>query len=234
MRFILYARASTKDKQHPEHQIAELRTEAARRGWSIVDEVTEKESGRKDDRPMWVAALDRVLLGEADGIASVELSRWGRSTQHLLQVSAALRAAGRHLVCTRQPIDTTTPAGRLLFTMLAAVAEFEADLTRERVRAGVAAAKTRRGGTWGRTREHLDAVALRLAEQGLDNGLSWRQLSAALAAAGYVQPARAEGKSKHPARPWPTGTLRDALARVGLPRQPQTQNSPDSRGRDPG
>lgn len=217
MRFILYARASTKDKQHPEHQIAELRAEAARRGWEVVAEVVELESGKRDDRPKWAAALDRVLLGDADGIASVELSRFGRSTKHLLSVSAALQQAGRHLVCTRQPIDTTSAIGRLVFTMLAAVAEFEADLTRERVTAGVRAAKARRGGAWGRGRETPSFEALAYAIKLRAEGMSWRYVSRQLQKQGYVQPARTGGRSAHPARPWPIGTLRDALARVGLP-----------------
>jgi len=218
VRFILYARASTKDKQHPEHQITELRAAAAARSWTVADEVIERESGRKDERPLWRAALGRVLLGEADGIASVELSRFGRSTAHLLEVAKALDAAGKHLVCTRQPIDTTTSIGRLVFTMLAAVATFEAELTRERVTAGVRAAITRRGGAWGRGRQTVQPDALQLAADMIGQGVSWRAASAALAKRGFLQPESVAGRSAHPRRPWPVGTLRDALARsVGLP-----------------
>lgn len=219
MRFVLYARASTKDKQHPEHQIAELRAEAARRGWTIEQEFIEHESGRKDERPMWLAALGRVLTGHADGVAAVELSRFGRSTRHLLDVANAIREAGGHLVCTRQPIDTTTPVGRLVFTMLAALAEFEADLVRERVIAGVRHAKLRRGGAWGRGRETIPPVALSLASAARQVGKSWRETASVLANAGYAQPARSHGRSAHPSRPWPIGTLRDAMAAVGLPRE---------------
>lgn len=214
MRFILYARASTRDKQHPDHQLAELRTEAARRGWSVVEEVTERESGRKDDRPLWTAALDRVLGGEADGIAAVELSRFGRSTAHLLEVSKALRAAGRHLVVTRQPIDTTNPIGRMVFTILGAVAEFEADLTRERVRAGVAHARQKKGGAWGRRREEISPDTLAAARVLRAKGYPWRSVSATLYTAGHRQPERKGGRRPRKARPWPIGTLRDALARV--------------------
>lgn len=224
MRFVLYARASTKDKQTPEHQLAELRTHARLRGWEVAAELVERESGRRDDRPMWASAVDLVLSGKADGVASTELSRFGRSTRHLLEVGAAFQSAQRHLVCTRQPIDTTTPIGRLVFTMLAALAEFESDLTRERVKAGVAYAKARRGGAWGRQRETPPADVLRAARELRGAGLSWRRVSARLYAAGHGQAARERGKSAHPRRPWPIGTLRDALSDVELPPQ---QDGPD-------
>lgn len=217
MRFVLYARASTRDKQHPEHQIAELRTEAARRGWEVWAEFIEQESGRKDDRPMWRAALDAVLTGKADGIASVELSRFGRSTRHLLDVANAIRAAGGHLVTTRQPIDTTSPVGRLVFTLLAAVAEFEADLIRERVLAGVLQARLRRGGAWGRLRQHLPSEHAAYARELRAKGVPWRKVSAALWVRGWGQPSVDRGRSKHGRRPWPVGTLRDVLARVEIP-----------------
>jgi DNA invertase Pin-like site-specific DNA recombinase len=220
VRFILYARASTKDKQHPDHQLAELRGEAARRGWEVVGEIVELESGRKDDRPLWTAALDRVLRGEADGVAAVELSRFARSTRHLLDVSAALKAAGRHLVATRQKIDTTDAMGRLVFTFLAAIAEFESELTRERVSAGVRHARAKRGGKWGRGREVLSDQALSMAARLRGDGFSWRDVSTWLHGAGLSQPARYRaGVEVRPARPWPIGTLRDALARVELPPQ---------------
>jgi DNA invertase Pin-like site-specific DNA recombinase len=218
MRFILYARASTKDKQHPEHQIAELRAWAAGRGHEVVAAEIERESGRKDDRPVFGALLSRVLRREADGFACTELSRFGRSVPHLLEVSTALERAGAELVCTRQPVDTTTPAGRLLFTILAAVGAFEADLTRERVRAGVAFAIKQRGGAWGRPRAVLSAQTLSYAAKIRAEGHSWRAVAQVLHGAGLSQPElyRA-GVCVRPARAWPVGTLRDALARVELP-----------------
>jgi len=217
VRFVLYARASTKDKQNPEHQLAELEAEAARRGWTVVRKIIERESGRKDDRAEWTAAVDAVLAGQADGVASTELSRWGRSTSHLLEVSAAFREAGKHLVCTRQPIDTTTPVGRLLFVLLAAVAEFEADITRERVRAGVRYAIAKRGGAWGRMREHVPRATVLAAMDLRQAGLSWRRTAARLYAVGHAQPARDRGRSAHPARPWSVPTLQRAIASVQLP-----------------
>jgi DNA invertase Pin-like site-specific DNA recombinase len=217
VRFILYARASTKDKQHPEHQIAELRTEAARRGWAVAAEIIETESGRKDDRPKLQAALDSILSGAADGLAAVELSRIGRSLAHLLKISKALNLAGRHLVCTRQPIDTTTPVGRLVYAMLGACGEFEAEIIRERVLAGVRHKREKNGGSWGRQRESVPAELLPHVRAQRMLRVPWRAISADLARMGHTQPARGHGRSAHPARPWPVGTLRDACARVELP-----------------
>jgi DNA invertase Pin-like site-specific DNA recombinase len=230
VRFVLYARASTKDKQTPEHQLAELQQHARLRGWEVVAELIERESGRRDDRPVWAHAVELVLTGKADGVASTELSRFGRSTRHLLEVGAAFQASRAHLVCTRQPIDTTTPVGRLVFVLLAAVAEFESDLTRERVRAGVAYAKAKRGGAWGRQRETPSVTVLKAARDLRRAGLSWRRVSARLYAAGHGQPARERGRSAHPRRPWPIGTLRDALSGVELPPEPGPPNPPADAG----
>lgn len=217
-RAVLYARASTKDKQHPELQIEELRRVAEQRGWEIVGEILERESGAKVDRPGFVGAMTTIRAGKANILAAVELSRFGRSLTHLVDVAAELAAHGADLVCTRQPIDTTTPAGRLLFHVLGAMAQFERELIRERVTAGVRHARLKRGGAWGRGRAAIPAEALKLAH-GLrtDQAMAWREVADELAKAGWTQPARASGKKPHPARPWSPGTLRDALARVGLP-----------------
>jgi DNA invertase Pin-like site-specific DNA recombinase len=230
LRFVLYARASTKDKQHPEHQIAELRGEAARRQWTIVDELTEKESGRKADREVFAQPMDLVRTGKADGIACTELSRFGRSLPHLIEVSRELDARRAQLVCTRQPIDTTTAVGRLVFALLGAVAEFEADMTRERVRAGVRFAIAKRGGAWGRQREHVPRATVLAAIDLRTAGLSWRRTTARLYAVGHAQPASDRGRSAHPLRPWSVPTLQRAIASVQLPCDPGTPNPPPAAG----
>jgi len=211
LRFIAYARASTQDNQTPEHQIAELQAWAATHGHELVRAVVERASGTRDDRPLWKGALESVLRGEADGIAAVELSRFARSAAHLLNVAKALRTARRHLVVTRRRIDTTTPEGRLLFTIQAALDEYIADIGRDAIRSGIRFARSKRGGRWGRQRAELPATALEMARTLRASGNSWRRTSQALAAVGFVQPARAGGRSAHDRRPWPVGTLRDAL-----------------------
>jgi len=86
-----------------------------------------------------------------DVLAITKLDRLARSVRHLTTLAAELEALGVGLVVLDQAIDTTTPAGRLLFNVLGSIAEFERDLIRERTTAGLAAAR-RRGATLGRPR----------------------------------------------------------------------------------
>jgi DNA invertase Pin-like site-specific DNA recombinase len=90
--------------------------------------------------PSSARARRPITLPIADP-ASTKLDRLARSTRHLVGLAAELEALGIDLVVTDQAIDTTTPAGRLLFHMLAAIAEFERDLIRERVIAGMRRAR---------------------------------------------------------------------------------------------
>ncbi len=111
------------------------------------------QSGAKASRPEWDKAL--AYLREGDVLVSVKLDRWGRSVQHLLQVAADLEARGVGLRCLDQPIDTTTPVGKLVFTILAAVAEFERSLIIERTQQGLIAARAR-GHMGGRSKSYTE------------------------------------------------------------------------------
>ena len=108
---------------------------------------TGKASGKLARRP----ELDKALLvacRRGDQLVVTKLDRIGRSVRNLLDVSSLLQERGVDLVCLDQPIDTTSPQGKLFFTILAAFAEFERDLIRERTRDGLAAttARGRNGG----------------------------------------------------------------------------------------
>jgi len=162
MALIGYARSST-DDQHPEEVQVPRLIEA---GCSKVF-VDKGVSGSKSSRPEWDKCL--AYLREGDVLVSVKLDRWGRSVQHLLQVAADLEARGIGLRCLDQPIDTTTAVGKLVFTILAAVAEFERALTIERTHQGLAAARARGhmgGRTKGYTGDHCRA-ARALKDQGV-------------------------------------------------------------------
>jgi DNA invertase Pin-like site-specific DNA recombinase len=138
-----YARVSTTD-QHPEVQHDAL----AEAGCSRI--FTDRGvSGKLARRPQWDACLG--YLREGDVLVVTKLDRLGRSVKHLVDLGLQLRERGIDLVVTQQGIDTTTPAGKLLFHLLAAIAEFEADLISERTRDGLAAARAR-GRTGGRKR----------------------------------------------------------------------------------
>ena len=219
----LYARTSTKDgRQTPELQIEELRRYAALRGWNVVHETIEEISGYEKKRPKFEEVLRRIEGGESRGLLSVELSRWGRSLHHLIETAMRLRTVDGQLIATRQNIDTSTPIGRYMFNSLGAAAEFEHDLIQERVTAGVRHAIEKREGSWGRPREGIPMEALQQASNHVTRaGLSWAEASRLLAKVGYMQPAKTTGKRQHPARPWPTGTLQDAVERVGLPAAPE-------------
>lgn len=139
----VYARVSTLD-QEPETQLRELRAYVERRGWRLEDPhvyVDKGVSGAKDRRP----ALDRLMAAakqrKVDVVVVWALDRLGRSLRHLVTTLDELSALGVDLACYTQPIDTTTPAGRLTFGVLGAVAEFERSMVRERVRAGLARAR---------------------------------------------------------------------------------------------
>ncbi len=154
MRLATYSRVSTSDQTVAPQQDA-LQSYAAARGLEIVQEFVDHGiSGSKDRRP----ALDEMMVQakrrEFDAVAVVKLDRLARSTRHLTQLAAELEALGVDLIVVDQGIDTSTPAGRLLFNMLAAIGEFELDLIRERTRAGLRAAKTR-GKRLGRPPVHI-------------------------------------------------------------------------------
>jgi len=160
-RIALYARVSTND-QRPEIQLHALRAYAKARGLEVAEEyVDHGVSGAKARRP----ALDRMVVAarrrEFDLLACTKLDRVARSVNHLTTLVAELEALGVGLVVLDQSIDTSTPSGRLLFHTLAAIAEFERDLIRERVTAGMQAAK-RRGKSLGRPRALTPQQAERL------------------------------------------------------------------------
>jgi DNA invertase Pin-like site-specific DNA recombinase len=147
-RVALYARVSTLLAQSPEMQLIELREYACRRGWIVIGEYVDRASGAKESRP----ALDRLMLdahrGKFDLIAVWKIDRFGRSLRHLVNTLAELEEVGLAFVSLRDNLDLTTASGRLMFQIVAAMAEFERALIQERVRAGLrnACAKGKRLG----------------------------------------------------------------------------------------
>lgn len=122
--------------QNPESQHDALKAAGCSRIY--VDHFT----GTKADRPQWTKVRDDVL-DTGDTLVITRLDRLGRSTKDLLQIAADLEERGINLVATEQSIDTTTPEGKLFFTMVAAFAEFEHSMMRARTMDGLAAARAR-------------------------------------------------------------------------------------------
>lgn len=150
----IYARVSTSD-QDCGAQLRDLRRVALERGWDTVEYIDEGVSGAKTSRPALDRMLEDVRAGRVDIVAAWKLDRVARSTRFLLNLADELKARGVQLVSLRDSIDTTTPSGKFLFVVLAAVAELERDMIRERVQAGLARARDE-GRIGGRARKKVD------------------------------------------------------------------------------
>lgn len=140
MKIALYARVSTSDKgQDPQMQLRELREYCERRDWTITSEYVDiGVSGSKDSRPELNKLMADAKQRRFDAVLVWKLDRFGRSLKHLVSALSEFEALGVSFVSLRDSFDLTTPAGRLMFNMVASFAEFERDLIRERVRAGIA------------------------------------------------------------------------------------------------
>ncbi len=165
LRAALYARVSTAEQQTIPAQLAALDEYAQRRGWVVVRRVGEVGSGAAQ-RPERQALLAAARRREVDVIAVWRMDRWGRSLADLVTTVEELSHLGVGFASVTEALDLTTPAGRALAGMLSVFAAFERDVLRERVRAGLAAAKAK-GVKLGRPRtsdQHAPAVR-RLATQ---------------------------------------------------------------------
>jgi len=143
-RAVIYARVSTNNGQTTENQIRELEEVAAKAGWTVSKVYNEQGvSGAKgrDQRPELDSLLKAVTRREVDIVLAWAVDRLGRSLQDLIGIMQEIKAAGADLYLHKQALDTTTPAGKAMFGMLGIFAEFERDMIRERVNAGLARAK---------------------------------------------------------------------------------------------
>jgi putative DNA-invertase from lambdoid prophage Rac len=138
----LYARVSTPDQQTLPLQIKAMREYAERRGWQISTEIREVGSGALQ-RPKREELLAAVRRREVDAIVVWRLDRWGRSLADLVVTLKELVELGIGFVSLTEAFDMTTPSGRALAGMLAVFAEFEREILRERVKAGVAHARAK-------------------------------------------------------------------------------------------
>src|ERR1035441_1853249 len=159
-RIAIYTRVST-SSQSTENQRHELLRVAQARNWEVIGEYTDAGiSGAKTraDRPALDALLKDAVRGKFDLIAVWSIDRLGRSLQHLIETVNELQAVGVDLYLHQQALDTTTPAGKLAFSIFGAFSEFERSLIRERVKAGLERAK-RNGTKLGRPTNLNSSVA---------------------------------------------------------------------------
>lgn len=177
-RVVLYARVSTiNHNQDPEVQLRELRQYVAARGWQVAGEyVDHGVSGTKESRPQLNRLMNDARKRRFDGVIVWKFDRFARSTKHLLTALEEFRALGVSFTSYSENIDTTTPMGQAMFTIIGAVATLERDLIAERVRAGLRHAQAK-GVRLGRPRT---AVNIEQARKLRGDGLSWKQVGAAL------------------------------------------------------
>jgi DNA invertase Pin-like site-specific DNA recombinase len=178
MRAALYARVSTNGHgQDPEVQLRELREYCQRRGWEIASEYVDVGiSGAKEKRPQ----LDRLIADahrrRFDAVVVWKFDRFARSVSHLLRALETFNSLGIEFVSLSEQMDTSTPTGKMVFTVLGAVAELERSLIVERVKAGLRNARAK-GKRLGRPRRVLDLARIARLRAA---GRSWPQIASEL------------------------------------------------------
>lgn len=177
---VIYARVSTMKRSQERsipRQLAELREQARRRGWDPRWECSDRLSGGNDARPGLAEALAHVDARRAQIFIVHDLDRFGRDTRYLLSCLDRIHAAGGQLLILSLNVDTSTPEGRLAYTMSAAIAEHSRHDTARKVLAGIAHAR-KKGVRLGRP-PAIAGVALARAvalHRKFRGALSWRDL----------------------------------------------------------
>jgi putative DNA-invertase from lambdoid prophage Rac len=173
----LYARVSTHDQQTLPMQLRAMREYARKRKWTVTVEVKDVGSGATT-RPKREALIAAARRREIDLVLVWRLDRWGRSLVDLVSTLQELNALEVGFVSLSEALDLTTPSGRALAGMLAVFAEFERDILRDRVKAGIAQARSE-GKPHGRpkTAANLVPEMRRLRKQGLSNRAIAKRLS---------------------------------------------------------
>jgi len=141
-RVAIYARVSTVDKgQTPETQLLTLRAYAVHRGFVVAGEYIDYASGTRTDRAQYHALLAAARQRQIDVVLVWRYDRFARSTQALVQALNEFHSLGVDFISSQENIDTTTPQGEMIFTVMASLAQFESALMSERVKAGMARAR---------------------------------------------------------------------------------------------
>ncbi len=175
-RAALYARVSTNNgQQNPEMQLAELREYCQRRGWT-TQEYVDHVSGAREKRP----SLDRMLADcrrrAVDAVIVYRYDRFARSLRQLVNALEEFRSLDVDFISLHEGVDTSTPNGRLIFGIFASIAEFERELIRDRVKSGIANAKSK-GKRLGRPAVEVDAARISRLRA---TGASWTSISSQL------------------------------------------------------
>ncbi len=170
----IYARVSTQD-QNLDNQLRELKEYCEKRGFEIVEIYQDKISGIKTSRPELDKLMDGAGKRKFDIVLVWSFDRLGRSTSHLLSVLENFTRLGIDLISYKQNIDTTTPSGKMMFTIIGSFAEFEREMIRERVLAGQARARAE-GKRFGRPKR-VGYTEAKKINQLREQGLSYRKIA---------------------------------------------------------
>ena len=175
VRTAIYARVSTANYgQDPKLQTRELEEYCERRGWRVSGEyVDEGISGSKDSRPELNKLMADAHRRRFDAIVVWRFDRFARSVSHLLRALETFKALGVEFVSLSEQVDTSTPTGKMVFTVLGAVAELERSLIAERVKAGLRNARAK-GKRLGRPRVIVDAARVGSLRA---HGRTWREIT---------------------------------------------------------
>jgi len=177
LRAALYARVSTHDQQTLPLQLEAMRAYIRQRGWKAVSETREVGSGSVQ-RPKRETILKAARRREIDVVLVWRLDRWGRSVADLVTTLKELNELGVAFVSLTEALDLTTASGRAMAGLLAVFAEFEREVLRERIKAGIAQAR-KEGRRHGRPPlgRRVTAEIRKLASQGINNSEIARRLS---------------------------------------------------------
>lgn len=206
-RAALYVRVSTNNRasgnqavfeQNPDVQELPLRQLAEQRGWQVVQVYSDRMSGAKAERPGLKALMADASRGAFDVVLVWRFDRFARSIEQLVSALAEFRSLGIDFVSAQEALDTSTPMGKAMFTIVGAMAELERNVIRERILAGLEHARskgTKSGAPIGRPKAVFDRVQvmeLRAA------GRNWRQIAAALGASeATIRRSYGESKPSH-------------------------------------
>ena len=174
----VYSRVSTVGHgQDPAMQTRELREYCERRGWGIFDFYEDVGvSGKKDSRPQLNRLMRDAYARRFDIVVCWRFDRFSRSVSHLCRALETFNSLGIQFVSLCEQVDTNTPTGKLVFTILGAVAEGERNLIAERVRAGLRNARAK-GKRLGRPRKAVDVDRINSLRAA---GNSWRSIASAM------------------------------------------------------
>lgn len=135
-RYAIYARVSTLD-QNPDMQLQSLREFATARGLNVVKEYVDKFTGTSNKRKSYQKMWDDVKKRKIDGVLVWKFDRFARSTKELVNALTEFDSYGVDFVSFQENIDTSTAMGKMIYTIMAALSEFEVSVIQERVREGI-------------------------------------------------------------------------------------------------